>query len=310
MNVAPPDRDEYWRHVVCRPFVELDVVQGRTTGFRGSVRTGAFGDLRATRITCDSMTVTRTPDMIRRGSGNRFLVALQLRGRTVGVQDGRTADLRPGDFALFDSGRPYSVDFQVTSFDHLVFHMPRECLTNVGIRGADSTAKRAPGDSPRGRLATSFLINLSRLSNPRSAAERVTLSRVAFDLLSSSLPRCEHEIGHLDASELTDRAKAYARTRLYDPNLSPRATADALSVSVRQLHRAFEPEDMTFSAWVREERLTACLDDLGNQSHQLSPIQDIRSRYGFRDPAVFSRAFKARFGITPSERREAIATWH
>lgn len=310
MNIAPPDRNEYWRQVVCRTFVELDVVQGRTTGFRGSVRTCDFGELRATRITCDPMVATRTPAMIGRGSGNRFLVAVQLRGRTIGAQDGRTADLRPGDFALFDSNRPYSVDFQGSAFDHLVFHMPQECLTRAGIQGEHATAQRVAGDSARGRLVASFLINLSRLNIPHLAAERATLARVAFSLLGSSLPRWDHKVEPLDPDELANRAKAYARTRLDDPNLSPRRTADALSVSVRQLHRAFEPEDKTFSAWVREERLVACFDDLGNRAEDLPTIQDIRHRYGFRDPSVFSRSFKERFGMTPSERRESITSQH
>nr|AIU93826.1 hypothetical protein LRS1606.392 [Rhodococcus sp. NS1] len=306
MNIALPDRNEYWRQVVCRTFVELDVIQRRTTGFQGSVRTCSFGELRATRITCDPMAATRTSDMIGRSSGDRFLIAVQLRGRTVGTQDGRVADLRPGDFALFDSNRPYSVDFQGSAFDHLVFHMPQECLTRVGIQGEHATAQRVPGDSGRGRLAASFLINLSRLNNPQSTAERATLARVAFDLLSSSLPRRRQANEPLSAAELADRAKAYARTRLHDPNLSPQVTADALSVSVRQLHRAFEPQDKTFNAWVREERLVACFNDLGNHDHHQPTIQDIRSRYGFRDPAIFSRSFKARFGMTPSERRESV----
>lgn len=306
MNVALPDRSEYWRQVVCRTFIELDVSQGKAAGFRGSVRTCAYGDLRATRITCDPMTATRTREMIGRSTGDRFLVAVQLRGRTVGAQDGRIAELRPGDFALFDSNRPYSVDFQGSSFDHLVFHMPHECLARAGVQGENATAQRIAGNSGRGRLVSSFLINLSRLSNPYSTAEGEALARVAFDLLSSSLPRCDKNTETLKGAELADRAKAYARTHLHDPNLSPRVTAEAFSISVRQLHRAFESEDKTFAAWVREERLVGCFEALGNPAGYLPTVQGVRSRYGFRDAAVFSRSFKERFGITPTERRESV----
>ena len=43
--------------------------------------------------------------------------------------DGRDVDLQPGDFALFDSTRPYSIAFRTEDrFAHIIYQVPRASL--------------------------------------------------------------------------------------------------------------------------------------------------------------------------------------
>lgn len=299
------DRDEYWRQVVCRTFVELDVDHEATSDYRGTVQTRSFGDLQATRIACDPMVARRTAGNIRHSSRDEFLVALQLRGQTIGRQDGREVDLRPGDYALFDSAHPYQVDFRGGGFGHLVFQLPRRLLAGIGVEAPRDSARVVRGNVGRGRLVSSYLINLARMDTVHDDAERNLFGLVAIDLLGSSLRSKESGTPRARPEELLPRIKAYANGRIGDPSVDPGTVARALSISVRQLHRVFAAEDLTFSAWLRETRLTRCWDDLGDPRCAEATVAEIRRRYGFQDPAVFSRTFRHQFGISPSERRHA-----
>lgn len=298
------DRNEYWRQVVCRSFVELDVTHDTTRDYRGMVRTRTYGELQATRIACDPMIAARTPGNLRLSDRDDFLVALQLRGRTVGFQDGRQVLLQPGDFALFDSERPYQVDFRGNGFDHLVFQLPRHHLTSIGVEGLRDSARIVRGDSSRGRLVATYLINLARMDALYDESERNRFGQVAIDLLGSSLRSDDTGYPRIEPDELLRRIKTYAKSRIGDSTLDPAAVARAMSISVRQLHRIFSNEDATFSTWLRETRLTRCWEDLADPRCADSSIAEIRRQNGYRDPAVFSRAFRNRFGMTPSERRD------
>jgi len=99
--------------------------------------------------------------------------------------------------------------------------------------------------------------------------------------------------------------KTHALAQLGDPRLSPESAARASYISVRQLHRLFAREGLSFAAWVREQRLRRCRDDLADPCLRHLAISGIAERWGYRSQAHFTRAFSARFGLTPGEFRHA-----
>ena len=60
--------------------------------------------------------------------------------------------------------------------------------------------------------------------------------------------------------------------------------------------------NQTLGSWIRDQRLAAAREDLANASDKRS-IGEIAYARGFADQAQFSRAFRARYGITPKEAR-------
>jgi AraC-like DNA-binding protein len=103
------------------------------------------------------------------------------------------------------------------------------------------------------------------------------------------------------ASEL----KRFALAHLNDPALSPEVVARASYISVRQLHRHFARQGTSFGAWVREERLRRCRDDLADRRFSHMSVAEVAARWGFRSAAHFTRAFHARFGVTPASLRRS-----
>src|SRR5690606_19399648 len=169
--VAPRDRVAFWREVICSTFIRLEVTQAAVAGrFRGTVRTSQLGPVQVTRILTDPMAAERTRRHLASLEEERCLLALQLRGRTIGQQDGRHVVLGPGDLALFDSTRAYRVDFQGHDFDHLVLQFPREALRSRGVEPRAVTSRRVAADSRIGRLTSPFLVNLAGVADATSPA--------------------------------------------------------------------------------------------------------------------------------------------
>ncbi|MBA3744875.1 helix-turn-helix transcriptional regulator, partial [Sporichthya sp.] len=96
---------------------------------------------------------------------------------------------------------------------------------------------------------------------------------------------------------LRTRIENYLRAHLADPTLCPDDIAAAHFISTRHLHRLFAGGGRTVAQWLREERLERARHDLTTGR---GGVAEIGRRWGFSDPAVFSRSFKAAYGISPS----------
>ena len=182
-QVDPAERLAAWRELVNRVFLPLAITPLQATGqaaeFGASVTGSDRGGLRVWRVKATPMSAQRTGRHIRLAARDDYLLALHISGTAAGTQDGRQVSLGPGDFALFDPTRPYSIAF----------------------RGAGTF------------------------------------------------------------------------------------------------------EGVSFGAWLREQRLRRCRDDLTNRQLTHHAISEIAARWGFRSAAHFTRAFHARYGTTPAEAR-------
>jgi AraC-like DNA-binding protein len=94
---------------------------------------------------------------------------------------------------------------------------------------------------------------------------------------------------------------------LREPDLGPERIAKAHFISTRYVHELFQPEGTTVSAWIRARRLEGARRDLADPELAGLTISALAARWGFSDPARFSRAFRAVYGCSPTEAR-AVAT--
>ncbi|MFG1952873.1 helix-turn-helix domain-containing protein [Micromonospora sp. NPDC048830] len=102
---------------------------------------------------------------------------------------------------------------------------------------------------------------------------------------------------------LVTQVRDFIDRHLGDPDLSPQAVADAHHVALRTLHRLFADEEETVAGTIRR-RLERCRRDLTDPLLADRPVQAIAARWGFRDKAHFSRAFRAAYGTSPRAYRE------
>jgi AraC-like DNA-binding protein len=313
-QVDPAERLAAWRELVNRVFLPLAITplqaMAQAAEFGASVTGRDWGELRVWRVTATPMSAQRTERHIRLAARDDYLLALHISGTAAGAQDGRQVILGPGDFALFDPTRPYSIAFRgAGTFEHVIYQVPRASL-DARWQAGRLTAFGVPAASSAGRLVSPYLQALARPADPPDDLPAQAFTEVALDLAVSALRATAGTSSHPDlrGHSLIAELKRYALAHLGDPALSPATAARASYVSVRQLHRLFAHEGVSFAAWFREQRLRRCRDDLTNPQLAHRAISEIAARWGFRSAAHFTRAFHARYGITPAElRRQALS---
>ena len=308
-QVDPAERLSATRELVNREFLPLAITPLRVAGppahFDARLTGGDWGGLRVWRVEASPLLAARAPRHITLPARDDYLLALHVSGTATGVQDDRQVTLGPGDFALFDPTRPYTIAFQgAGTFEHVIYQVPRASLDARGQAG-NMTALRVPAASSAGRLVSPYLRTLARSAGPAGDRPALALIDAGLDLAASALRAAAGVGGHQDSRRrvLISELKRYALAHLGDPALSPEAAARACYVSVRELHRIFAREGVSFGAWVREERLRRCRDELAGQQHSHRTVAEIAARWGFRSPAHFTRAFRARYGMVPVEFR-------
>ncbi|MFF2951486.1 helix-turn-helix domain-containing protein [Kitasatospora sp. NPDC057965] len=97
---------------------------------------------------------------------------------------------------------------------------------------------------------------------------------------------------------------AYVDRHLEDPQLGPRTIAAAHRISVRSLHKLFEGEGATVGRLIQRRRLRAAAENLTRTGSGDRTVSGAARRWGFTDPARFSRLFRASYGISASQWRD------
>jgi AraC-like DNA-binding protein len=77
-------------------------------------------------------------------------------------------------------------------------------------------------------------------------------------------------------------------------------------LSTRYIQHLFELSDESFTGFVLEQRLLSAHRLLREPKSRWRKVSDVAAGVGFSDISYFNRAFRARFGATPSEVRTRI----
>ncbi|MGY2936577.1 hypothetical protein ACVWZ6_006179 [Bradyrhizobium sp. GM6.1] len=229
-----------WQDIVCDVFVGLDCRSDLGSAFRGTVTRAPLGKAECSEVCSDRQHVLRTPSRIARSDQDFILIALGNRGAGGVVQDGREAVVSPGEFALYDTTRPYELKFDGI-FTQTIFKVPREMLQRRLGATETLTATSFGPDSPLQRIAYDFIYRLCQSADQIDLHHAAALSEQAVDVLAMALgerlgktplPSSTHR------SALLYRLKAHIRAHLADPDLSLSETAAALGISVPLCQRS------------------------------------------------------------------------
>ncbi len=305
-SVAPSQRLAYWTDLVCNTYVQLDCDAGAgASSIDGSIESDTLATLQLSRVTASAQTVRRTPAQITRASEDFFLVSIQTRGDGVVLQDGRAARLTPGDFALYDSTRPYTLQFG-GDFQQIVLRLPGPTLRTALRHTQALTASTVSGQRGAGHLMIGMIQTLAAdigTLAPESAhavAESVTQILIAG---LSALPAARAPaVSQLTAYHRA-QIQATARARLHEPDLGVASLAALLRMSPSTMHRAWAGEACSITEWIWAQRLDAARRDLCDPAQRARSVSAIAFAWGFNDAAHFSRAFRARFGCSPRDLR-------
>jgi AraC-like DNA-binding protein len=311
-DVPSADRYDAWRSIVCDTLGPLDFRSDPDVPLSGEIEAGHVGPVNVGRVqTSTPHSVHRTPDLIRRGSSELYRVVLAITGNPILEQGGRATQLRQNEFAIYDFARPYQLAYD-SAVQLAVFGFPRDLLTLPAGSADRVTAAPIGADQGTGALASAVLrrMVLDLDTYPPSSAAR--LSMVMMDLLTTAVAE---RVGHAESVPIESRERtlllrihAFIEQNLGETDLSPGLVAAAHHISVRYLHRLFEAQDTTVAAWIRQRRLERCRRDLADPAFLAVPVSAIGARWGLIDSAHFSRLFRRRYGLPPTEYRREFFT--
>jgi AraC-like DNA-binding protein len=310
--VQPKARLRFWREAVCDTFVELECHADQSNEFFGTLTNRALLNIQFSHVRAAAQKVVRTRSKIAQSNHDYYLLSLQTHGRGMVAQDGRTAILKPGDFALYDTTRPYDLTFTET-FGQLVLRLPREIVSSRLSDAESLTALPIQGDRGAGRLVSGFIHQLHAQLDELDAESAWRLHASAVDLLATALAS---QIGTQQPGVREShilfrrRIRAFIDRQHSDPDLSCELIAARHGISERYLRKLFEGSNESVSEWIWKRRLDQAKRDLVDPLRSHIAITSIGYEVGFKDPAHFSRAFKARFGMTPREFRSGHPSVH
>jgi hypothetical protein len=164
----------------------MPVQQDDTGNFEGSIRQHTLPSLDMSVVTSGPQRVMRTPGHIAHSSDDYFLVSIQARGRGVVRQDGRDAVLSAGDFALYDSTRPYELLFD-ESFEQIVLKLPGERLRSE-LRDTEAlTATTVSGREGAGHLLLGMIRTLREDIDTLQPASALAVAHGVQNILVAGL---------------------------------------------------------------------------------------------------------------------------
>jgi AraC-like DNA-binding protein len=230
---------------------------------------------------------------------------IQRDGSAVLQQGAASPALLPGRLVLLTSATPFDIEFageQPSRQTWLV--LPAEMLRALCPDLAFAEAGVVPCDEPHIHMLEAITDFSQQLTGARLAQAGPHIANAVVHLLAAAVQ------GIADAPARTSlaafhlsRIKQFVLANLHDPELTVRKVSEGLRISPSHIHRVFLNERQTFGEWLWDRRLDACRAALEKSADSRLSISQIAFNHGFSNSSHFSRAFKARFGMSPSEAR-------
>jgi AraC-like DNA-binding protein len=284
----PHERSGVAAHGVITELGDLTVCSGRTSAFR----------------------VERTPALARDALEPSIFVNLQLTGSSMVVQGDREAVLHPGDLVIYDSTAPYTL-LNDSGMTGEFFRIPHSALAMPHNMIREACAVTLSPGHPLTSMTNDYLRRLAADPEIFTAPDGDLVGHPSIELvravIATHLRADKLRIEPL-AATLQLRILEYARHHINDPNLSAEQIAAAHYISVRHLYRVMAESGIGLADWIRTRRLEACRQELERTSS--TAIAAVARRNGFANMSSFSRAFRAEYGLSPSEWRDQCVGWN
>jgi AraC family transcriptional regulator, positive regulator of tynA and feaB len=153
-------------------------------------------------------------------------------------------------------------------------------------------------------LFTSIIDEVDEVEIGHGDASSIGLVNAALELLAGALTATPAGLARDDRSQRWADVRNVIEEHLGDPTLSPASIAHEAAVSVRALYLLFESHGDTVARYVKRRRLARARSEL--ERRRDLTLASVAQRWGFNDQAAFSRAFRAQYGVTPGQARNAV----
>jgi AraC-like DNA-binding protein len=294
-----------WGSLLTDRFVSADF-DIRKDDFQASLRTSELSGVKIVNMRCQRHAAHRSTAHIAPGAKQEIVVAFQHAGQLTVEQDGRTANVKPGQFALYSTGRPVTIigsdDYHSIAIRFPVGPLSEPVEAADGLTGMTFDAEHGLGQAVSGMLTGLDKALGAGWAGQASRTAKSVVGLIEELLLEQSL-RNGFAVPYDSSQTLLQKCIEYIDGNLGDPTLSPARIAAANYISVRYLHVLFKKTDTSVAAYVRKQRLARTQDDLADIRRARMSVESISNAWGFTNASHFGQIFRKTTGETPAEYR-------
>ena len=301
-DFAPRDRFPVWREVFGRGLLKADVEQVGEGPFRATASLRSLAGLRMISGSTTGIAYRRPSELLQ---NDDLVFSFGAAKGSHAQQRSRETSAEDGD-ALLMLGAEWSLVSRAVEGRFDAIRLPRNTLTPVVRNVEDLYCRRIPGNIPALSLLTRYLSVLREGDELASDLQQTAANHVV-DLVALTLGATPEATQIAEGRGL--RAARLAAIKddivdnLADEALSVGAIAARHGVTPRYVQRLFEETGSTFTAHVLDMRLLRAHGLLSDARLSGRTMTAIAFDSGFGDLSYFNRAFRRRFGATPSEIR-------
>ncbi|MDR3468887.1 MAG: helix-turn-helix domain-containing protein [Xanthobacteraceae bacterium] len=269
-----------------------------------------FAGMAVVRTTSIAARFERTRGAIARSGIDTIIFQLSLKGCFRFDADRQTSEVRAGDIAVFDLSRPASITAEPYEIVSVILKRSLLSALISDFDGMHGLVLRA--ETPLNELLKSHMMMLHAQARRTTTAEHTSTARGTAALLAACVGPSAN--GRDAAARSVAFSLLQAMRNAIDQDLgNPELNADRIGaqfgVSRASLYRAFEPMGGVRN-YIRHRRLMRSYLAISDPNRAEERISTIAQQCGFNNDAVFSRAFRELYGMTPSEVRAAARCGH
>jgi len=299
-SVAAGDRLPFWTELADKFIAPLTIEVPDDSIFEARMYRAALRD-------CEIISPCSSPARIFNHPGSDVgMLNLQLQhvGSSINETAGRSSILNEGDFLLFDPAQPLELTFTEPT-QTIVLRLPLAYIEARMPRLRQMVGIPVRGDSGAGALFSKFLRTAWSQLEAGENDWGDTMSDVIWPLLDLAYSSIRPSEQDLNRRDLRRRAVLdLIETHLCDTELDTHRIADRVGVSARYIQLLFAEMASTPSAYIQRRRLERAASRLDKEGGDVT-ITGIAYDVGFNDLSSFCRAFRRRFGMSPSDYRAA-----
>jgi AraC-like DNA-binding protein len=307
-QVVARERSAFWADWIERLFFGLRSDLYGDVDFDGHMATSRAGDVILTRLEANRHRVMRARSMLQTSDTAYLKIVAPFHGCAGVEQGGRQAWVAPGQWSIYDTTDTYAVSNPVR-VEHLIVMIPKAQLVDRGLAIDELMARPLGAHGGVARIALETMRSAyAELPSMKDEAARGVGEAITQFVHLSLLELAGRGPATSQREALRERIKHHVTRRLGDPALSVCEIARSLNCSRRHLYNAFSEEPEGVAGFILQRRLEACHRELADAAPPLRSITEIAMARGFNNLAHFSRVFRARYGMSPSEYRASKAS--
>lgn len=310
-----PERDklESWRNVIGQALAKADFEPAPGAPFSQAAAIRILPQLSLVAGSGSGYRVERTKAHIAADGGDDFYLQIQLEGTGQVSQFVREQEIGAGEAILLSGAEPGS-KLNPGPVRYINIKVPGETLRAHANNPEAALMRPISGGNGALQLLKQYLAMVNRcdpqlLGPPASPELASAFTAHVHSLIALALGTVRDDAR--EASSQGVRAarlheiKDYIARNLRRTTLSVPEVAERHGVSPRYVQMLFAAEGITFSEFVLGQRLAHARNMLTGLAFACRSISSIAFEVGFADLSHFNKAFRRRFGATPTDVRQA-----